>query len=332
MTPQCWLNESDEVVEEDIDIPDAEVERTQIVTMNVRSCFSGRKRTEVRDGIFTINPDVAILTETWLQEGDQEFNILGYNPVMRCDRPLRDEKGKKIERGGGVLVLAKDHIKITRARPHTLSKDIQVITFILDKITFFAVYRAPTPNKDNHRIITEFLEKQLNKLGEQPFIITGDMNLKDLAKEEFDPNLIPVGAETNKGPQVKTYKHMWTMLLKKHIIDQHVEEPTSINGSILDYVFAPDYLDIPKIRVDRHSFLPVFDHYAVVFEIDTFYQRTREEVFRRKETKHTWKKFHELMPSQYEIVKNMPSPRDGLSSQGLIDKMSKYIVNLLTRA
>ena len=254
MTPQCWLNESDEIVEEDIDIPDAEVEITQIVTMNVRSCVSGRKRTEVRDGIFTINPDVAILTETWLQEGDQEFNIQGYNPVMRCDRPLRDEKGKKIKRGGGVLVLAKDHIKITGARPHTLSKDIQVITFNLDKITFFAVYRAPTPNQDKHRIITEFLEKELNKLGERPFIITGDMNLKDLAKEEFDPNLIPVGADTNKGPQVKTYKHMWTMLLKKHNIDQHVEEPTNINGSILDYVFAPDYLDIPKIRGDRHSF------------------------------------------------------------------------------
>ena len=113
------------------------------MTMNVRSCFSGRKRTEVRDGIFTINPDVVILTETWLQEGDQEFNILGYNPVMRCDRPLRDEKGKKIERGGGVLVLAKDHIKITGARPHTLSKDIQVITFNLDKICL--LYTSPSP-------------------------------------------------------------------------------------------------------------------------------------------------------------------------------------------
>ena len=79
-------------------------------------------------------------------------------------------------------------------------------------------------------------------------------------------------------------------------------------------------------------FLPVFDHYAVVFEIDTFYQRTREEAFCRKETKYTWKRFHELMPSQHEIVENMPSPRDGLSGQGLVDKMSKYIVDLLTRA
>ena len=69
------------------------------------------------------------------------------------------------------------------------------------------------------------------------------MNLKDLAEEEFDPNLFPVGAETSKGPQVKTYKHMWTMLLKKHNIDQQVEEPTCRNGSILDFVFTPDYLD-----------------------------------------------------------------------------------------
>ena len=130
--------------------------------MNVRSCSSGRKRTEVRDGISTINPDVAILTETWLQEGDQEFNIVGYNPVMRCDRPLRDEKGKKLERGRGVLVLAKDHIKITGAQPHSLNKDIQVVKFILDKINFFAVYRTPTTNKDNHRILTEFLKKIRN--------------------------------------------------------------------------------------------------------------------------------------------------------------------------
>ena len=45
-----------------------------------------------------------------------------------------------------------------------------------------------------------------------------------------------------------------------------------------------------------------------------------------------WKKFHEIMPSQYEIVKDMPSTRDGLSGQDLIDKMSNYIVDILTKA
>ena len=38
------------------------------------------------------------------------------------------------------------------------------------------------------------------------------------------------------------------------------------------------------------------------------------------------------MPSQHEIVKDMPSPRDGLCGQDLINKMSNYIVNILTIA
>ena len=97
------------------------------------------------------------------------------------------------------------------------------------------------------------------------------MNLGDLAEQEFDPKLIPVGAETDNGTQVQTFEHMWTMLLKKHQIKQHVEEPTCQTGKILDYVFAPDYLDIPKIRVDPHAFLPgTTDHYAVIFEIDSY--------------------------------------------------------------
>ena len=81
------------------------------------------------------------------------------------------------------------------------------------------------------------------------------MNLGDLAEQDFDPDLIPVGAETENGIQVQTFEHMWAMLIKKHQIDQHVEEPTCQTGKILDYVFAPDYLDVTKLRVDRHSFL-----------------------------------------------------------------------------
>ena len=59
-----WKNESDEEAVEDIQIPDNEFERTEIMTINVRSCYSGTKRTEVRNGILEANPDVAIVTET----------------------------------------------------------------------------------------------------------------------------------------------------------------------------------------------------------------------------------------------------------------------------
>ena len=39
------------------------------------------------------------------------------------------------------------------------------------------------------------------------------------------------------------------------------------------------------------------------------------------------------MPSQYDIVKNMPSwKKDGLTGQELIDRMSSYIIDILTQA
>ena len=159
------------------------------------------------------------------------------------------------------------------------------------------------------------------------------MNLGDLADQDFDPDLIPVGAETENGIQVKTFEHMWAMLIKKHQMVQHVEEPTCQTMKILDYVFAPDYLDVAKLKVDRHSFLPgTTDHYAVRFELDCFFQRSREEVFKRKESKNTWREFHRIMPSQHEIMKNMPAENDDLRGQDLIDRMSTYIISLLTTA
>ena len=319
---------------EDVQIPDTEFERTEIMAINVRSCYSDTKRTEVRDGILEANPDVAIVTETWLQEGDQDLMVPGYIPIKRCDR--KNSNGKKLpasEKGGGVLVIAKDYITITEAESHHVDKYIQVVSFILDKVTIFAVYRSPKTLKENHQKLTRFLEQQLNKLGNRPFVITGDMNLGDLAEQDFDPKLIPVGAETDNGTQVQTFEHMWTMLLKKHQIEQHLEEPTCQTWKILDYVFAPDYLDIPKIRVDCHAFLPgTTDHYAVIFEIDSYFQRSREEVYKRKESKNTWKEFHKIMPSQYDIVKNMPSWKNGLTGQELIDRMSSYIIKILTKA
>ena len=89
-----WKNDSDEEVEEDVQIPDNEFERTEIMTINVRSCYSGTKRTEVRNGILEANPDVAIVTETWLQEGDQDLMVPGYIPIKRCDR--KNSNGKKL--------------------------------------------------------------------------------------------------------------------------------------------------------------------------------------------------------------------------------------------
>ena len=285
-----WANDSDEETMDDLHIPETDLERTKIMTINVRSCYSGEKRTEARDGILAINADIAIINETWLRPGDRDLMVPGYVCHGRCDRQNND--GTRVtahQQGGGVMVLAKDYITLTEVEPHHVDKYIQVMTFVIDKVTIFAVYRAPKPRNDYHRKLVRFLDEKITKLGNRPYLITGDMNLGEMAEKEFDIKLAPVGAETENGTQVETKEHMWMYLITKNNLDQHVGEPTCETGKTLDYVFAPDYLDITSIRVDRHSFLPgVTDHYAVIFEMDCYFQRTREEVYRRKETKATW--------------------------------------------
>jgi hypothetical protein len=90
-------------------------------------------------------------------------------------------------------------------------------------------------SKENNKTTTDWLNKEINKLEDKPYIITGDLNLPELAKVEFDPNLTPVGIDG----QGRTIDHMWTGLIKRHHLDQHVEVPTHTKGNILDYVFAP---------------------------------------------------------------------------------------------
>ena len=245
-----WANDSKEEMEDDIDIPETDFERTQIMTINVRSCYSGLKRAEARDGILEVNADIALVTETWLRPVDQDLAVPGYVCHGRCDRKNNDGTAITVhERGGGVMILAKDYITITEVEPHHVDKYIQVMTFVLDKVTIFAVYRSPKTGKDYHWKLVKFLEDKINKLGTRPYVITGDMNLGEMADEEFDLKLTPVGAETENGLQVQTSEHMWMDLISKHRIVQHVEEPTCETGNILDYVFTPDYLDIPKIRI-----------------------------------------------------------------------------------
>ena len=173
------------------------------------------------------------MTETWFNRHDGEFRIHGYKPVARCDRPTRPDREPPKARGGGVLALAKTDIKITNAEETPLHRDIQIVRFVIDKITVFGIYRTGKA-RENHKKTTDWLNTEINKLGDNPYIITGDLNLPELAKVEFDPSLTPVGVDG----QERTIDHMWTGLIKRHDLDQHVEAPTHIRGNILDYVFA----------------------------------------------------------------------------------------------
>jgi endonuclease/exonuclease/phosphatase family metal-dependent hydrolase len=142
----------------------------------------------------------------------------------------------------------------------------------MDKITTYVIYRTGK-NDITHKLLTKWLDSEITQLNEKPWIITGDLNLGDLAKVNFDPKLTPVGTDKKRKPP--NHIIWWTAVVKKHRIEQLVDKPTQKSKlNILDYIFVPEHVNIPFIKVDRSAFCTNFDHYAVIFEVDSYYQRT----------------------------------------------------------
>ena len=311
--------------EEEINITVSETIRTKMVNINVRSAVSDYKKAQIQEGIRKINPDVIAITESWLNKYDQEFRINGYVPIGRQDRPPpRNKEPSNKKRGGGVLVLAKKEVDIKYVHEESLHRDCQVIRFVMDKHTVYVIYRTGKSDV-THKLLTKWLDSEISQLNEKPWIITGDLNLGDLAKVNFDPKLTPVGTDRRR----KTPNHMWTELMKKHRISQLVDKPTQKTKlNILDYIFVPENVNIPFIKVDRSAFCTNFDHFAVIFEVDSYYQRTKEEMYKRKETKETWKEFHELL-RKTDMMSHIRRLQETLKGQAQVDEISNYIANTL---
>ena len=311
--------------EEEINITLSETGRTKVLTINVRSAVSDTKQAQIKLGIKGIDPDVIIITETWFNKYDQEFRVDNYIPIGREDRPTpRNQEPKSNKRGGGVLVLAKKDIDITEVLETSLHRDIQIVRFVMDRTTVYGIYR--TGKKLTHELLTDWLDTEITKLDEKPYIITGDLNLPGLAKVNFAPILQSVGSDKRK----RTPAHMWADLVKKHGIDQLVEKPTQRKGNILDYIFVPINVTIPDIRVDRSAFDTNFDHYAVIFEVDSYYQRKKEESHKRKESPATWKKFKEIL-RETDFMGQLNIIKETLGGQEAIDKMSSFIITTIRK-
>ena len=285
--------------------------------------YQTTKKAQIREGIRKIDPDIIVITETWFNKYDQEFRIENYIPIGRQDRPPpKNKEPNPRKRGGGVLVLAKKDIDIKHAHETSLHRDCQVIRFEMDRIMVYAIYRTGKTDV-THNILTKWLDSEISQLNEKPYIITGDLNLPDLAKVNFNPKLKPVGTDRQR----RTPFHMWTELVKKHKIRQLVDKPTQkTKGNILDYVFVPEHVNIPFIKVDRSAFCTNFDHFAIIFEVDSYYQRKKEEIYKRRETNETWKKYHEIL-RQTDFMSPLKKLQESLYGQELVDKMSTYIVD-----
>ena len=156
------------------------------------------------------------------------------------------------------------------------------------------VYRSPTVIKDNeknanevlnninktkehHASIINWLSKEMNKLGNKRFVLTGDFNLKELAESNFNPPGLRL-ADDNE-PNLSN-DHKWINMIHKFALTNNVKDPTHISAtggpSILDLVLTPPQTVIRTLVVDPAVFGDEFDHFAVEFSIDMSFKITKK--------------------------------------------------------
>jgi hypothetical protein len=87
-----------------------------------------------------LNPDLILLTETWLNKdiSDAYLTIPGYE--LKSDLRMDREVG----RGGGLAVYAKNGIKILKL-DHTVTNHIQICKFLVNDVTVSLVYTLQAP-------------------------------------------------------------------------------------------------------------------------------------------------------------------------------------------
>ena len=279
--------------------------------MNVNSVHSHIKSKLAKYAIEKCRPDIAVLTETKLGPLSNTFNVPGYQIETQADRKIG---------AGGIMILSRMGLKVTDATSKSLDvEEIQVAKCKIEDLTIIGVYRSPTIQKDDeqvdvmenisrtkahHACIINWLTTEMNKLGNKRFVLTGDFNLRDLAKVNFDPPGLRLAEDDD--PSL-TDDHKWVNMIHKFGLTQNVKDATHISATggpaILDLVLTPPQTEVSTLVVDPGVFGGEFDHFAVEFSIEMNFKTETKLKKIRKPTKESWDKIRKELIER-DLAKN----------------------------
>lgn len=187
--------------------------------MNCRSVLN--KATELEGMLLSHDPDIVILTETWLNESvyDSEFVPPGYS-VYRKDRESR---------GGGVCVLFKNSLKIL-SMPDVSDIECIFCKAYSGKVRYVlgAFYRPPSSSVAVLERLRNYLSVHVKP--DDRIILSGDFNLPNVDW----PNFLVLNQSDESGEAMLDIAFTFDLL-------QVVEDFTRIQGnskSILDLFFC----------------------------------------------------------------------------------------------
>ena len=230
--------------------------------LNFCSIQSNEKQDTLKDIINTSNPDVIMITESWLKldtPDGEDPQVNGYVTVAKDSRVTNTN-------GGGVLIMAKSHIKVEVIAIGIPQKSfhIQCAKIKVFDQMFALIYRKP----DTKPPINDQLFTYLGAEADNNMIIIGDLNFPK------------IDWETHSGPPSET--KFLELLDKRHLV-QIITEPThkkskknkqsradtagnDNSGNILDLLVVPDPNAILDLENTNHPLITGGnEHNAIIF-------------------------------------------------------------------
>ena len=212
-----------------------------MLLLNARSARN--KTTSICEHILDNNSDMVAVTETWFNELDAasindltppNFSFIG-----------ADRDGRK---GGGVALLHKDNIKMSRVKSSSFQTFEHMITQN-NHSRIVILYRPGTPPFTSIPLFLNEFEDLLDRLAQNPgaFFIVGDFNLH---------------VNENGASGVERFLN----ILKNHNMIQHVYKPTHRSGNTLDLIITPDDINVGNVTSMSTE---ISDHYTVTCTINT---------------------------------------------------------------
>ena len=225
-----------------------------ILHMNCRSLVN--KEEELQHIIDETYPDIICLTETWFDESipNQAFVPENYS-IIRKDRDETFKQKYGRNRGGGVAVLHKKHIKVEKKSYLTDKVEEILWVQVKTKHSFMlgTVYRADYTDILKNDSNESTLEENIRKAAEitNNIIVTGDFNVDMSAEESKDTQTLK-----------ETYE--------SYNLEQHIRKPTrvdrkSLKPTILDHVWASSDSNLIKAT---GTFDGISDHMGIYMKLN----------------------------------------------------------------
>ena len=245
-----------------------------ILNINCRSILN--KAEELMHILKELKPDIVCLTETWLDKSTPENNFIpdGYH-IIRKDRTDNFKQKYGRNKGGGIAILHKEHMKVetknylTNKTEEILWVEIKGKTNFLLSVIYRPDYCDILYDLENESILEESIRKAMEITSR--IIITGDLNI-DMSN-----------ITNNQTEKIND-------ILSCYGMEQHVKKPTRIDNSgkatVIDHFWANKETNLIK---NTDTFIALSDHLGTFASLNV--PKTVKEVKTVK--RRCWKKYSE---------------------------------------